>query len=320
MSEKFYRGFRRIGGLMWAAGGGIVVAIVHPFFSSTWPAISKWVAQSPEHYEATIQFIQAGAVAVLYCLVFRYKPFIPKCGPLQDGKIDSEAHAVISKAARSFYGYWHDWWAVLFLFYLALGAKALLSQLKYEPYWNGGLNILMNVSALLVLFCYLELIRPSSSNKPDLTRRSAIGALVLASAINAASMIYVIFNPSNQWPQRLFMIVSGLAVGVALALLVGRFESKYIGTPPRILVFLYVYSVMQATYGLFNTDLLKSEYAAHNFRTAISIIALALKVLLFAWVSWVMTQGRLTVYLENTSSLAKEIPGKWYEVRLRDQS
>lgn len=114
------------------------------------------------------------------------------------------------------------------------------------------------------------------------------------------------------------MIWSGLATGIALALLVGRFESKYIGTPPWVLVFLYVYSVMQSTYGLFNTNLLVSETAAHVFRTVISLIFLGLKVVLFTWVSWVFTRGRLTVYLENIAFLTRGVQDLWSEIQLRD--
>lgn len=159
MSERFDRWVKRMTGLLWAAGGGIFVAVMNPFLSSVWPRISR-IFEGPTHIEATIHFLHASVVAIFYCLIFRFKPLIPRTGPVQNGQIDNKSHDAVEESANAFYWWWHQWWAVVFLFYLVLGAKALWSDPKTEPYWNGGMNLLSNVSGFCLLSCYLELVRP----------------------------------------------------------------------------------------------------------------------------------------------------------------
>ena len=319
MPEKFDRWFqdtlKRMGGLIWAIGGGIIVAIFRPFIDSVWPKVWTWIAANPAHFEATIQFVQAGVVAVLYGRIFFHNPFIPSREVSQTSNSDKD-HVSPSDAAESFYGWWHNWWPIVTIFYIVLGAKALYGQ-ENEYIWNLGANLLINVSALFMLFCYFTLLGCESKRRLRKLRTLFLWVLVPISGLNAlTAFIY----HSTPWPQILFMIGSGLTNGVVFALLVGRFESKYLGTPHWVLVLLYIYSVMQATYGLYNSDLLKSPTLVHNFRTTISVIVLLLKVVFYGWISWMMREGRLTVYLENISSLGKEVQEKWSEVKSRNKN
>ncbi|HET9283852.1 MAG TPA: hypothetical protein VFR24_18030 [Candidatus Angelobacter sp.] len=324
MQEKFDRWFKRVGALIWAVVGVIVAAIFRPLVGAVWPAVSAWIVQNPKNLEATVQFVQAVLVLVLYGWAFRYQRFVSNDGAFSkagafDGSQVDEDFLKPADAAKSFYRWWHNWWPILSIFYFVLGAKALRSEAGDEYIWNLFLNLLINIGSFFILVCYFALMGWESKSRLHNLQLLFFWVFVLVSGLNVLSFTYAHVHILNQWPQKLFMIGSGLANGVAFALLVGRFESKYIGAPQWVLVLLYVYSVMQATYGLFHGDLLKSQEIANGFRTAISIIVLFLKFVLFGWVIWMLKNRRLTVYLENISSLARKAQDEWSKVNSQDR-
>jgi hypothetical protein len=110
---------------------------------------------------------------------------------------------------------------------------------------------------------------------------------------------------SSGWTRMVFQLMSGLFVGVALALLVGRFESKYIDAPRFVLVLLYMYALIQLMY---------VEFSSPQYKHAQDVftgIALPLKLLLFAFVAWLYEKGRLLFYLEHVKKLHDAADADW---------
>jgi uncharacterized membrane protein YvlD (DUF360 family) len=109
-----------------------------------------------------------------------------------------------------------------------------------------------------------------------------------------------------------FMIVCGTVSGVGLALLTGRFESRYINAPRFVLAALYVYAVSQSLYGFYDVRIANTE---SDLRPYISLLLLPLKLLLFAFVSWLMTNGILLFYLTQVPDMDAKIKGEWEQFK-----
>lgn len=318
MEDNFYRWVLKHAKAALAAP--LPVALFY-ILKLVWPPIANRVGQSTAHLEAAFQFMHGIVAFVLFILISRYEPFLPNCGPLEtDGKGNPKIHKAVTDSVHAFYRSWHYWWFVLVAIYFVLGMKALPGQSIPSYWWNGILNLLMNLSGAILLCCYIDLVPPEKNQKPDLRRiRVFLIFFGFATVCNILTSAYTAMHPANQWPVTVFMLLSGLANGAALALLVGRLGSVYIGVPGEILVFLYVYSVIQATYGLFNTKLFMPLADENITRTIISGIVLPLKVILFAVVSWAMNVGRLTTYFEAIPSSTDDAKKRWVEIRGRSE-
>ncbi|HZD13497.1 MAG TPA: hypothetical protein VE177_08285 [Candidatus Binatus sp.] len=215
----------------------------------------------------------------------RYERFSPKL-------------KLAKKAANDFRDYWGYAWLTWGLLYITL-TLGVYSGISTGPggtmQWNLLLNFFQNCTTVLLLMCYEIIARPTL--REDFTRiqllpKEAWVGLVLLLAviegllipIDAMSSYIVVF----QW-------ISGFAQGFALALLVGRFESKYIEPPLLIVVLLYLYAIIQGAWPAMK------EHAM--LLLILTLLALALKCLLFLVVSWLLESGVIVFYLSRIRRL-----------------
>ncbi len=85
-----------------------------------------------------------------------------------------------------------------------------------------------------------------------------------------------------------FQWMIGGAAAVALALLIGRLDSKLFGTSVTIVVLGYVYAVIQVGYMGFDHVVAQM---------VLTLFALVLKVLLFLYVAWILDSGIMVYYM-----------------------
>lgn len=92
-----------------------------------------------------------------------------------------------------------------------------------------------------------------------------------------------------------FRWISGLLAGLAIALFVGRLDSKFVGLSPWVIGLLYSYAVIQPGWASFSDKPI--------FGLAALNTALFLKCLLFVIVTWLLRTGLLLFYLDRISAI-----------------
>jgi len=106
----------------------------------------------------------------------------------------------------------------------------------------------------------------------------------------------------------LFQLLSGLWVGVSLALLIGCLEGQYLGQPRKVTLFLYLYAALQLAYVGFNQGVDSSTHFLQEFAT---VTSLPLKMLFIGFWYWVLQNGLLAFYMKKTRQDIDVVPGEW---------
>ena len=149
------------------------------------------------------------------------------------------------------------------------------------------------LSSAFILLCYLVMVQKTSRDDRTSWHKSVFNVFAAFFIIIA---IGVIVTNMTKLPEAFVDGFEGLLSGVALALLVGRFESRLIGTRRWIVAALYGYAVIQFAYPLLGTNDPRSQTQTQTF-LLITSIALILKVLLVWIVSDLIKSGLLTYYM-----------------------
>lgn len=237
--------------------------------------------------------------------------------------------------AKDALGYITTCWQVLLVIWLALyGLLAYMACLNLEPghflkqtigpesatILNQAVTVANNSNTLMLLLCFsafnrLEKIRKGSKwNLKDKKWLLGIIVIVLLAIVEAISI-----NKHTGIGQRLgrdlsveevlwfFRVVSGLSGAIAMALFVGRLQSKFFNPPAKLIAALYSYTAIQPLFVFFD-----SESNSMPFITALVIhTALILKCFLFLYLFWTFKTGRLLFYLVRVRLTNKEIENEW---------
>jgi hypothetical protein len=240
-------------------------------------------------------------------------------------------HPQASERLASFRLDWIVLWIAMFCFYAVLSLRAAarvfpgavtIVTSAMDRYWFFIQNLVMNFSAAYFLFCYLNLAEPSGPHEHDMQLGPSIRLLAIKEKRRYIWLLFVAFTFANMLctlglsayhgARVAFMIICGLASGLGLALLTGRFESRYINAPRFVLAALYIYAVDQALYGFYDV---RSSAIEGELRPYISLTLLPLKLILFAFVSWLMKNGGLLFYLTKVPDMDARIKDEWEEFR-----
>lgn len=238
--------------------------------------------------------------------------------------------------AKDALGYITTCWQVLLVIWLALyGLLAYMACLNLEnghplkqtltPEWvnilKQAITIANNNNTLMLLLCFsafnrLEKIRKGSKwNLKDKKWLLGIIVIVLLAIVEA-----VCVNKYSQIGQRIgrndlrvedilwfFRVVSGISGAIAMALFVGRLQSKFFNPPAKLIGVLYAYTAIQPLFVFFD-----DESKSMPFITALVIhTALILKCFLFLYLFWTFKTGRLLFYLVRVRLTNKEIENEW---------
>lgn len=209
--------------------------------------------------------------------------------------------------------------------------------------WVHGLeawiDLINNMQAGLLFACYWILTAitvPSaaasttnpdtaSSSKPYL--RDSITLPNLFSYLLGIVVLFQIADIAVHTPgaRFLFQLLSGMAVGICMALMVGCLESEYLNTPRICTACLYGYSVLQLAYIGFNspdvTTLMKDIPPAtipvlkavaqltepqRMLQLISTALSLPLKLLFIGICYWHIQSGRLAFYMEEARALIND--------------
>ena len=221
-------------------------------------------------------------------------------------------------------------WAILYLVFAATEIPTLFGQASplagdtVKTWGSLFKNFANNLSSYFVFSCYVSLsdytvestdqeqekVRRRSERKRDLARVLLavltvleIAASVWVSALkDGAPALAVKGQFAMGW-------VSGFAAAVALCLLFGRLESKNLGTNAVVTSLLYAYAAIQPAWQPFTTS------ADNGMALVMTSFALALKVLLFLFVTWSLEEGWLQFYMYRTRLLMDTVTQRFQQFK-----
>ncbi|MCH9651404.1 MAG: hypothetical protein K0U98_24470 [Deltaproteobacteria bacterium] len=206
-------------------------------------------------------------------------------------------------AATDLRRYWGAIWMAWLFLYLGLTAAAFLGVLPSAdlPLSNAsrwlvvGLNLVQNSATVLLFLAYEVVARPTIaadlSRKQVLPLEAWLAIAVLLPLLEAAVLALGIGWELQQW----FGWLSGFGQGTALALFVGRLDSKYIDPPPWVIASLYLYACIQGAWPVFQSH--------PQLMLVLTFLALVLKCLLFLFVAWLFESRVLLYFLERLRQL-----------------
>lgn len=321
----------------------IIRYIAKPFLEENYWAFSAYVTQ----------------VAVLFVLLV--------VAAFQKPKTHHVLYPHESNAVKEFQRPWVGLWVAWFLFYVFLAAQELLhaKQLAVgsSPYWDLVMNLLNNSQTVCVVLCYVTLSFPTvkedetplaSNDDADHVPLGLLFAVLIALTFLMAigNWVYIaikqpILDTQLDRGCMIFRLTSGAPLGVALALLIGSFESRNLGTSRITLATLYLYAVIQLSYAAFggqqatvqqaNIQQVSVQQISGSSKLAagskptdgqaggetqekvvhkvvqeiFTTISLPLKLVLFGLVYSVLKTGRMLFYMREARQLYKEAPIRW---------
>jgi hypothetical protein len=263
-------------------------------FLGPFAGLVLWISQRLHINIPSLSYAQIVLFALLlHCLtIILLVCFPPKLPHMQE---TAEFHNAIA-ASRQFITFWLLVWAAWFALYATwLFCWRQVAAGTITAPIHAVLDVCNMLSGAFFLLCYFSMVLRSEPPKEFGWYRVVVRVLVFYGAIVLLEWVV-----SASWPlipveeiQGAFHWIEGLACGIALALFVGRLDSRFINSPRWLVAALYSYAVIQLSYGKLEGN---DADRALTF-LLITSVALGLKVLLYWRVAAVVASGDLTYYM-----------------------
>ena len=232
---------------------------------------------------------------------------------LRDLQSDSEK---IRRALKQYANYWR-WllisWLSLYVFLAILGFRgldvsSLISHADVEIQLLGIrlslFNTLLNnwnTGMLFLCFYVLNKQMKEETERRNLADTPFIGfAFFLLIVLTTVFEFMSVANISKSFIPKGASLASGVAGAIAMALLVGRLQSKFLGPRLWLLIVLYSYTAIQPLF----------LYLEKNDIWAVALIdfALILKCLLYLYTAWLFQSGDLLFYFARVRRIYRTVP------------
>lgn len=205
-------------------------------------------------------------------------------------------------------------WLLLYIFLTFIAYKDFdLSQMIINNESRGyalsiTLTFLNNLNTLVILYCFYVLNKQAEDEEERLdTGDSLLTIIIIILLFVTVSEVLLLAPIQKDYIPDGASLVSGVAGGIAMALYVGRLQSKFLGPPLWLLIFLYSYTAIQPLF---------TQLEKNTWLTAILVnIALFLKCLLYLYIIWLFQSGRLLFYFRQVRLTYKEVMKQWQEFR-----
>jgi transcriptional regulator with XRE-family HTH domain len=214
---------------------------------------------------------------------------------------------VAAKAAQDFRRYWGAVWVCwLFLYFTLTMTTAwgfFPDHLPLPVGWARWafvlLNFLQNSATVLLFLCYEVVARPTIED--DLSRKQVLPTEAWFAVVAVAVLTEaVVVGRGLPWElQQWFGWLSGFGQGTALALLVGRLDSKYVNPSAITIGLFYLYAVIQGAWPVFRNH--------YELMLILTFVALVLKCLLFLFLSWMFESNLILFYLARMRTLDLDV-------------
>jgi len=252
----------------------LITAIGATFVVSGAPALGVPPVPSILH------LVHAAIAALL--LAIQFTPFF------QPRAIDEHRHPIARKCLAQFVAGWRWAWAAWLALYAWLWIYATSGGNPYPV-----ADVLNCLTSFPLFWCFFVLDKPSVAvpGNPDRNAafRKAIGVVW---GIGAGVVVLAYAGRLHLWGLNEFgLVFLGIYDGLAIAFLVGRFDSHWMKVPRWMLAPLYGYALIQMIYVFFFN--LPPEWQVYTY-----LVALLFKVCLFLVVTHLLHAGNLSLYLE----------------------
>lgn len=202
--------------------------------------------------------------------------------------ITEQDHPIARKCLAQFIAGWRWAWAAWLALYVWLFANAGAGG---SP--DGVADVLNCLTSFPLFWCFFVLDKPSVPVPGDPGRdtsfRKAIGTVW---GIGAGVALLAVAGRLHLWGLNEFgLVFMGIYDGLAIAFLVGRFDSHWMKVPRWMLAPLYGYALLQMIYVFFFN--LPPAWQVYTY-----LVALLFKVCLFLVVTHLLHAGNLRQYLE----------------------
>lgn len=286
-SESFWNWLARLDNpALWISGAG--AALIGALLYLDGPVPSP----SPR-----VQWVQFGVILLLLVLLLakrhRTDPDV-----YQKASQSLKAAVVSARDFRRYWAWvWTSWLALYFILAFASrlalvpGCDPVVGKTRWTLFI---LNTVQNGGTAFFFLCYQVLARRTVED--DLSRRTLpVARIGLALSLLALGELSAIFFDSGfqQW----FGWLSGFGQGTALALLVGRLDSRYVEAPSAVIALLYFYAAIQGAW-----PVLSCEYG-----WMLVFFALVLKCFFFLLVSWLFESDVILFYLTRMRKLDQDV-------------
>lgn len=227
-----------------------------------------------------LHLVQAAIAALL--LAVQFTSF------LKPQPIAQRDHPIARKSLAQFIAGWRWAWACWLAFYLWLWLHAG-SGARPDPI----ADILNCLTSFPLFWCFFVLDKPSIALPGDPERNAAFWRAVGTTwGVGAGVALMAVAGRLHLWGLNEFgLVFLGLYNGLAIAFLVGRFDSHWMKVPRWMLAPLYGYALIQMIYVFFFQ--LPAEWQIYSY-----LVALLFKVCLFLVVTHLLHAGNLRRYLE----------------------
>lgn len=222
------------------------------------------------------------------------------------GFADGEDFATDTTYLTSTLQEYRKYWRLLLLSWVPLYVSFAIARFLSAN--AEGLEILFNIlNTAMIVLCFNVLNRhlDEGSNKQGLTGSASIVlifAVILAVLIGIELSITILNIDATQL-LNFGTILTGIAAGIAMALYVGRLQSKFLRPGPALLILLYSYTAIQP---------LVLYIGRHpGWGMLLLDFALLLKCVLYLYMTWLFQSGLLLFYFAMAERTHPEVERKW---------
>jgi hypothetical protein len=237
------------------------------------------------------------------------------CGTLQECHTELE---ITVRALIKYKGYWRGLlmsWLGLYLCLSVMDYTGInfdrLGEIADIDRRNLGIalsnSLFNNWNTLMIFLCFYVLNKQIRSEEDGRdSPGNFLGGLIFL-VIATAIQVSLLLPIDRAEVPNVASLFSGLAGGIAMALYVGRLQSKFINPRIWLLIALYSYTAIQPLFLYLAGDKTKAVILAD--------VALLLKCLLYLYIAWLLQSGRLLFYLVRVRSAYKTVNTEWQAFR-----
>jgi hypothetical protein len=251
------------------------------------------------------------SIALGYAM-WKYGPKdIPSSG---DQIIDNQVKDALEKITKYWFGLLGSWLPLYLFLSLKFAVEFFYSNdlsgsttVGYTVPANIFATICNYLNTIMIVLCFTILNERGDDEDKNLKGKY----LILPAGLGIITIgIYLVLPSTTRLPVGIISnaldLITGIVAGVAMALFVGRLQSKFLGARALLLIFLYSYTAIQPLY--FYLTINNSD----DFWVVFLIdLYLFLKCLLFLYMAWIFDSTRIAFYLVQIRKKHKNIKTDW---------
>lgn len=249
---------------------------------------------------------------ILFALIYARKKYRPKKFPSSGSEnIDYKVNSALGIITNRWLWLFFVWFLLyLFLFFsytepsLKFSEKISLDSKQFTFAVDLITTTFNYINTMLIVYCFTYLNEQGEKGKESRRDRWIYLSALFVFWI-VTFFVYTI-SWQNEGIKIMLDLFTGIVAGIAMALFVGRLQSKFLGARPLLLIFLYSYTALQPLYFYL------TNYSGWTTGVVLLInLYLILKCLLYLYMAWLFESTRLAFYLVEIRKKHKDIETSW---------